>query len=67
MATAEERARRRAVKLGGVVAGELVEVLQGLTPTDKVIVGGRELLEDGDRIRITGEDPVLGGSSLVHR
>ena len=35
--------------------GELVEVA-GLTPSDKLIVGGREGLEDGDRIRVTGED-----------
>ena len=34
-------ARRRPVKLGPA-AGELVEVVAGLTPPDKLIVGGRE-------------------------
>ncbi len=53
------RARLRAVKLGRP-AGELIEVASGLTADDKLIVGGRDGLADGDRIRITGEDGTLG-------
>ena len=48
-------ARRRAVKLGGT-AGELVEVVEGLTPADKLIAGGREGLRDGERITVVGEE-----------
>jgi HlyD family secretion protein len=48
-------ARSRHVQLGNALPGGLVEV-EGLTPSDKLIVGGREGLEDGDRIRVTGED-----------
>ena len=67
LASADSRARRQSVKLGGEVAGGLVEVSEGLTPTDKLIVGGREALEDGDRIRVAGEDPSLGITSLTQR
>jgi HlyD family secretion protein len=48
-------ARLRAVKLGAV-AGELVEVVEGLAPTDRLIAGGREGLRDGQRITVTGEE-----------
>ncbi len=48
-------ARWKAVKLGAV-GGELVEVVEGLALTDRLIVGGREGLRDGQRIRVTGED-----------
>lgn len=60
-------ARRRAIQLGRGATGQLVEVTQGLTAFDKLIVSGREGLEDGQRIRITGEDRTLGtatGKSL---
>jgi HlyD family secretion protein len=53
-------ARRRTIQLGRAGTGQLVEVTQGLNALDKLIVGGREGLEDGDRIRITGEDRSLG-------
>ena len=39
---------------------DLVEVIEGLRLTDKVIAGGREGLRDGKRITITGEDSTLG-------
>lgn len=47
-------ARLRAVSLGGV-AGELVEVTEGLSVGDRLIVGGRESLTEGQRVRVTGE------------
>jgi RND family efflux transporter MFP subunit len=53
-------ARRRAVKLGPVHGTDLVEVVEGLTPADKLIVGGREGLADGQRITVLGEDATLG-------
>lgn len=56
-------ARCRPIKLGTALQGELIEVLEGLTPADKLIAGGREGLRDGDRIKVTGEDPTLGTSA----
>ncbi len=53
VATAEQTAQRRSVRLGRAGTGELVEVVEGLQPTDKLIQQGREGLQDGDRIRIT--------------
>ncbi len=50
-------ARRQTVQLGRAGTDELVEVSQGLDPTAKLIVSGRESLSDGSRIRIVGEDP----------
>jgi RND family efflux transporter MFP subunit len=50
-------ARHKPVQLGVELPGALVEVT-GLTPADKLIVGGREALTDGARIRVTGEDKV---------
>jgi HlyD family secretion protein len=54
-------ARLRPVQLGDALPGGLVEV-QGLTPSDKLIIGGRESLADGDRIRVTGEDQSIGSA-----
>ncbi len=48
-------ARRKPVQPGAALPGGLVEV-EGLTPADKLIVGGREDLSDGDRIRVTEDD-----------
>ena len=57
VAAADGTARKRAVTLGEAGTDELVEVTDGLRPTDRLISGGRESLGDGDRIEITGEDP----------
>jgi RND family efflux transporter MFP subunit len=48
-------ARLRAVKLG-VAAGDLVEVVEGLTAADRLIAGGQAGLRDGQRITVVGED-----------
>lgn len=53
-------ARRQSVTLGRAGTDELVEVASGLTPTDKIISSGTESLHDRDRIRIAGEDSILG-------
>ena len=60
-------ARRRSVRLGKAGTDDLVEVLNGLTPTDRLISGGREGLRDGDSIMITGEDSNIGMSATVPR
>ncbi len=52
-------ARRQAVRTGRA-AGELVEVAEGLDPAARLIVGGREGLRAGQRIRVGGEDVTLG-------
>jgi HlyD family secretion protein len=48
------------VQVGRAGTDQLVEVTQGLTALDKLIVAGREGLTDGTRIRITGGDRTLG-------
>jgi HlyD family secretion protein len=53
-------ARRKSVQLGTASSDQLVEVTQGLSALDKLIVSGRESLTEGTRIRITGEDQALG-------
>jgi hypothetical protein len=53
-------ARRKSIRLGKAGTQELVEAIEGLTPTDRLIAGGREGLVDGDRIEITGEDGSIG-------
>ncbi|MDX1946619.1 MAG: efflux RND transporter periplasmic adaptor subunit [Pirellulaceae bacterium] len=53
-------ARRQSVQIGKAGTEQLVEVTQGLSALDKLIVAGREGLNDGERIRITGEDRTFG-------
>ena len=52
----EGRARRRSITLGQAGTEQLVEVVAGLTATDRLISTGSEQLSEGARIRITGED-----------
>lgn len=60
LAAPDGTARRKSVRLGQAGTDELVEVLQGLRPTDRLIAGGREGLSDGDSITISGEDNSIG-------
>jgi hypothetical protein len=64
---AQGRARLQAIQLGRAGTADLVEVVQGLSNTDKLIVAGRESLQDGERIKVIGEDKSLGTSTLVAR
>lgn len=57
------RARLQPVQLGKASTERLVEVAQGLTATDKLIVSGRESLTSGERIHVVGEDHSLSGAS----
>jgi multidrug efflux pump subunit AcrA (membrane-fusion protein) len=50
-------ALRRSVQIGRAGTEQLVEVCQGLDPTTKLIVTGRESLEENARIRVVGENP----------
>lgn len=49
-------ARRQTVQLGHAGTDQLVEITQGLDPTAKLIVSGRESLSDGSRISVVGEE-----------
>ncbi|MCA9248932.1 MAG: efflux RND transporter periplasmic adaptor subunit [Planctomycetales bacterium] len=62
---ATKTAERRAITLGQAGTEELVEVVSGLTPTDKLISGGREALSADERIRVTAEDHTIGKASLT--
>lgn len=53
-------ARERSIQLGTAGTEHLVEVTQGLSALDKLIVAGRENLRDGERIHVTGADGTLG-------
>ncbi|MFN0018616.1 MAG: efflux RND transporter periplasmic adaptor subunit [Pirellulaceae bacterium] len=57
-------ARRQPVQVGRAGTDQLVEVTQGLTALDKLIVAGREGLRDGARILITGNDRTLGVTNV---
>jgi len=54
------QARARRIRVGRAITSELVEVLDGLSPTDKLIAGERQGLQDGERVQISGEDTRLG-------
>jgi HlyD family secretion protein len=65
---AARQARARLVKIGQPIGqGELVEVLEGLSELDKLVVGGREGLRDGERITVTGEDTTQGVEVTARR
>jgi RND family efflux transporter MFP subunit len=48
-------ARRAAIEPGGVEAGGMVHVADGLTVSSRLIASGTDGLADGQRIRVTGE------------
>ncbi len=53
-------ARRQPVELGTIQTPTLVEITNGLTAASRIISGGHENLNDGDRIEVQGEDTQLG-------
>jgi RND family efflux transporter MFP subunit len=57
-------ARLQAIELGYGTQGDLVEVADGLTATDRLISSGRDGLGDGQRIHIEGEDTSIGMRSV---
>lgn len=58
--TPDGRAERRIIKLGKAGSEDLVEVSEGLLPTDKLISSGHGNLSPGARIVIAEEDPNIG-------
>jgi RND family efflux transporter MFP subunit len=58
-------ARKTSIKTGVSGLNGLVEVTRGLTISSRLIVGGVDGLEDGDRIVISGEDPSIGISPSI--
>jgi multidrug efflux pump subunit AcrA (membrane-fusion protein) len=61
-------ARKRSIRLGRAGTEELIEVVEGLAATDKLIVSGRESLTDGQRIEVVSEEQSLGMQSAgTHR
>jgi multidrug efflux pump subunit AcrA (membrane-fusion protein) len=48
-------AKRVPVEIGPVSPDGLIEVTRGLNISSRIIVSGHEGLDDGDRIRVTGE------------
>lgn len=67
LADATNKARRQTIKLGKAGTDELVEVLEGLNATDKLIAGSREGLTAGQRIRVVGEDVTIGMGAASSR
>ncbi|MFK8114078.1 MAG: efflux RND transporter periplasmic adaptor subunit [Rubripirellula sp.] len=57
---AENRALRKTVQVGEAGTDGLVEITEGLTPTDKLIASGVENVSSGDAISIRGEDQTIG-------
>jgi multidrug efflux pump subunit AcrA (membrane-fusion protein) len=50
-----DRANRRTVRTGRAGTSELIEIIEGLTPTDKLIASGTEALREGERVTVVGE------------
>jgi len=56
-------ARKTNIETGRVGSNGLVEVARGLRVSSRIITSGSEELQDGDRIRVTNEDALLGSSN----
>jgi len=54
------RAQKQSIRLGKATNDQLIEVVEGLRPTDKIISEGRTELSDGTRVRVRGEDSSVG-------
>lgn len=55
--TEGNRAERSRVETAGPAGGSLVQITSGLSRSSRIIVSPPEDLEDGDRIKVTGEQP----------
>lgn len=53
-------ARRQAIELGKAGTEELVEAIDGIRSTDKLISSGHQGLQPGTRVTIAGEDAAIG-------
>ncbi|MCA9124910.1 MAG: efflux RND transporter periplasmic adaptor subunit [Planctomycetales bacterium] len=57
---ADNRAIRMAIQVGGSGPDGLVEIIEGLNATDKLIASGVDNLNPGDAVTIRGEDQAIG-------
>jgi hypothetical protein len=57
VADRSERIARKTSVNTAVSTGPILQITRGLTIDSRVISSGFEKLQEGDRIRITGEDP----------
>ncbi len=60
-------ARKTQVQIEANGAGGLVEIKSGLNVTSRLIVAGSDGLQDGQRIRVSGEDNSLNSSLMHHQ
>jgi HlyD family secretion protein len=60
-------ARKTKVQTGAVGSNGLVEITSGLTISSRIIFGGSDGLQDGDRIKVTSEDSSLGTNSVIRQ
>lgn len=58
-------ARRTPVQTGAVGSNGLVEVTGRLTISSRIIAGGTDGLQDGDRVRVTGEESALAAGQML--
>jgi len=59
----ERIARKTSVETGAVGSNGLIEITGGLEVSSRIIVSGSDGLQDGNRIKVTGEDPSLGSDN----
>ena len=57
---ANNQAVRKPITVGGVSQDGLVEVVEGLNVTEKLISSGADKLHPGDFVVVSGEDQSIG-------
>ena len=57
---ANNQAVRKSLKTGGISQDGLVEIVEGLNVTDKLISSGGDNLQPGDLVVVSGEDQTIG-------
>ncbi|TWT75230.1 efflux RND transporter periplasmic adaptor subunit [Allorhodopirellula solitaria] len=57
---ADETAQQRRIEIGSESPDGLVEIKSGLQVTDKIISSGRDRLEQGTAVEVTGDDATMG-------
>lgn len=60
VSTPDGSAAQNAIKTGAETGDGLVEVIEGLVITDKLIASGTDGLQSGDIIETQAEDQILG-------
>ncbi len=47
--------KAQTVKMGEILSGEKVEVIEGLQPGDRIVIEGAAYLQDGDRVKVSND------------